>query len=228
MNILTDPLPTAVEIDGMEFEISTDFRDALRVILAFEDREMAAVEQQAVMLHNLYPVTPGNIGEALRLGVKFLDGGEDRAEDDSGSGLRLYSFNQDANYIFAAFKQMHGIDLQEVEYLHWWVFLALFMDLGPDTTFVSLINLRKRIKSGEKLTDAEKKMYREMRSMIDLKDDDERLTPDEQAEYDLFMREVLEGEARRERERQEAKLRSWNHGRTTQETRDQERDQGMG
>jgi hypothetical protein len=47
-----------------------------------------------------------------------------------------------------------------------------------------------------------------MRSMFDLKDDDERLTPDEQAEYDLFMREVLEGEARRERERQEAKLRS--------------------
>ena len=77
--------------------------------------------------------------------MEFLNG--DAVEGD-GSGLRLYSFSKDANLIFAAFRQTHGIDLSTAD-LHWWEFLALFSDLGANTTFVSMISLRRRVKTGK-------------------------------------------------------------------------------
>ena len=87
-------------IEGVEYAINTDFRAAIRVILAFEDDELTGVEKQAVMLQNMYPKMPENIQEAARLANKFLNGGEENTEDGERP-MRLYSFAKDANYIFA-------------------------------------------------------------------------------------------------------------------------------
>jgi hypothetical protein len=87
--------------------------------------------------------------EAIQEGVKFLDGSlmRDNGEPDDGSPVRLYSFAKDANYIFSAFQQTHGIDLTTAK-LHWWQFLALFMDLGGETAFSNIVDLRSRLKDG--------------------------------------------------------------------------------
>ena len=175
INILFEPLPTAVEIDGQDVPINTDFRACLRVILAFEDPELAPVEQQAILLANLYPKAPDNAVGAFEQALRFLNGGEEHTEDD-GPALRLYSFRQDANYIFAAFRQTHGIDLESIEYLHWWKFLALFMDLGSDTTFCSLVSLRK---------------HEEMHDVLDI---EEPLSADEREQEAEFMRLIKEGQ----------------------------------
>lgn len=192
-NLLVEELPSAVEIDGIEYAINTDFRCALRVILAFEDDELTGMEKQAVMLQNLYPECPENVEQALKLAGKFLNGGDDGKGDDD-TPMRLYSFAQDANYIFAAFRQTHGIDLETAQ-LHWWKFLALFMDLGSETTFCNLVSLRKRIKSG-KATKEEVKAYRDMRDVIDLKEPDTRTLEEKEKEAE-FLRLVEEGRRRR-------------------------------
>ena len=189
MNILTDQLPTAVEIDGREYKLNTDFRVCLRIILAFEDPGLTQEEKQWVLLANLYPVLPDNLTTAFELGMKFMDGGHDGEEKEEMS-LRLYSFSQDSNFIFAAFRQTHGIDLETTD-LHWWKFLALFMDLGVDTTFCSLTGLRKRLATGE-ATDAEKKMAEEMSSVIELKEVYERPTELYELE-DTFMQQLTGG-----------------------------------
>jgi len=202
-NILIDALPDAVEIDGQDVALDTDFRTALRVILAFEDDELTAVEKQAILLDNLYLVVPPNVQRAWEQGVKFLDGGEE-PEGSDAEPLRVYSFSQDAALIFAAFRQTHGIDLQAVEHLHWWVFLALFNDLGAETTFCQLVSLRRRIKTG-KASKEERQMAQEMRDWIDLPEPDTR-TAEEREREDEFMRLVMEGEKRR------ADLRRQNNG----------------
>lgn len=190
-NILFDPLPEAVEIDGLAVPINTDFRDCLRIILAFEDPGLTVAEQYAIMLNNLYPQPVEHVQQALEQGIKFLNGGEDQpAEDHAGPGLRLYSFRQDARFIFAAFRQTHGIDLESAA-LHWWAFLALFMDLGSETTFCNLVSLRKRIKTG-KASKEERRMYQEMRAVIDI-EEPEHLTADERAQEEEFLRLVKEG-----------------------------------
>jgi hypothetical protein len=172
MNILTDQLPRAIRIDGTVYPINSDFRDCLQIILAFEDNDLAWVEKQAVLLNNLYVEQPTNTREAIKKGVKFLNGHLAGGEG-SGSGYRLYSFSKDANFVFAAFQQTHGIDLQNTEYLHWWQFMTLFMDIGSDTFFSNLVGLRKRVKSG-KASKEEKQVAREMGDLFDVPEVDTR------------------------------------------------------
>ena len=76
MNILSGELPEFVEIDGREYPINTDFRACLRIIMAFEDPELTAMERYNIVLLNLYPDVPDNVERALIMGLKFLNGGE--------------------------------------------------------------------------------------------------------------------------------------------------------
>lgn len=189
MNILTGQLPEAVEIDGIPVRIETDFRVCLTVILAFEDQALTDIEKQSVMLDLMYPEPPENLIEAARLAVKFLNCGDDpqlegNAADD-GIG-RLYSFEQDAKYIYSAIKQSHGIDLESVEYLHWWKFCYLFLDIQEDCFFNRLIHLRRQKKLG-KLSKEEKELYIRIQSIVDLP---EVLTAEEQSVADEFMRQL--------------------------------------
>ena len=105
-------------------------------VIAFEDPELTGLEKQAVMLENLYPEQPTDPTAACEIAVRFLNGGSETGEGEEDEPLRLYSFSKDAGFIFSAFRQTHGIDLETAE-LHWWKFLALFMDLGAETTFSS-------------------------------------------------------------------------------------------
>lgn len=153
--------------------------------MAFEDNDLTPQEKQIVLLTNLYSVVPGDTQAALETANWFLAGGKEAS--DNGHGVRVYSFAKDANYIFAAFRQTHGIDLSTAK-LHWWTFLALFMDLSPDTTFCQLVGLRKRIKTG-KATKEEMAAAREMSDLIELDRVDERTLEEKEIESE-FLRKV--------------------------------------
>lgn len=185
MNILIDELPKTVAIGDREYPINTDFRTCLKIIMAFEDNDLTPQEKQIVLLSNLYPTMPTDIEGAMRQAQWFLDGGRTAGDDTQGeSSPRVYSFSKDANYIFAAFRQTHGIDLQKSE-LHWWEFLALFMDLGQDTTFCQLVGLRRRLKTG-KASKEEKAAAREMGDLIDVPEIDDRSLEEKEAEEEFL------------------------------------------
>ena len=186
MNILIEQLPSAVEIDGDIYELNTDFRTCLSIILAYEDPQLTINEKHGVMLELLYKETPGNASEACRLGVKFLNCGEDQEDgSDSDDGVgRFYSFDRDAVYIYSAIKQRHGVDLEETDYLHWWKFSYMFLDLKEDCFFNRLIHLRRQKKLG-KLTDEERELYSKIKDIVDLP---EARTAEEQDIADEFMR----------------------------------------
>jgi hypothetical protein len=185
VNILTDALPVAVEINHTEYPINTDFKTCLNIIMAFEDNELTPQEKQIVFLNSIYPTMPDDAEQAIEKAMLFLNGGAtDETETD---GMRLYSFAKDANFIFAAFRQTHGIDLQTAQ-LHWWEFLALFMDLGSETTWSQLVSLRKRLKTG-KATKEEKQLAREMPELLDVPDIDTRTLEEKELENE-FLRKV--------------------------------------
>lgn len=185
MNLLMGELPEAVEIDGHEYRINTDFHACLRTILAFEDVELTMQEKSFILIENLYLEIPDNFEQAVELGLKFLNGGEKPADEEEEPDTRLYSFEHDGNFIYSAFQQTHGIDLEKVN-LHWWKFLALFMDLGSETAFCSLVGFRKRVKSGT-ASKEELRLYRENRDLFDIPEPDTR-TPEEKEKEDDFMR----------------------------------------
>lgn len=160
--------------------------------MAFEDNELAGFEKQIVLLQNLYLEIPDDVKAAATQAIKFLDGGKESAEgEEETENPRVFSFSKDADLIFAAFKQTHGIDLQEVEYMHWWKFMALFMDLGSETTFCNLVSLRKRVKTG-KATKEERQAAREMGDLFELPEIDERTLEEKEAEAE-FMRLLGKG-----------------------------------
>lgn len=194
MNILTDAPPETVEINTTEYRLNTDFRACLKIIMAFEDNELTPQEKQLILLGNLYSVVPNDLEAALDCANWFLNGGKVNATNTDEESPRVYSFAKDGNFIYAAFRQTHGIDLATAN-LHWWTFLALFMDLGQDTTFCQLTALRKRLKTG-KASKEERVAAREMGDIIDLPDIDNRTLNEKELESE-FLRKVRELEEKR-------------------------------
>ncbi len=190
MNILTDAPPETVEINTTEYRLNTDFRACLKIIMAFEDNELTPQEKQLILLGNLYSVVPNDLNAALDRANWFLNGGKETTPDEvTPTHIRVYSFAKDGNFIYAAFRQTHGIDLATAQ-LHWWTFLALFMDLGQDTTFCQLTALRKRLKTG-KASKEEQAAAHEMGEMVDIPDVDDRTLSEKEAENE-FLRKFYE------------------------------------
>jgi len=136
----------------------------------------------------LYQERPENIQEAMKKGVEFLNGGSSQKMEDAGS--RVFSFQKDSRLIMAGFRQTYQIDLQESN-LHWWTFITLFMDIGPDTTFSNLVSLRQKVSKG-KASVEEKKLARELGDVFLL--DDVVFKDLEMLEAEKIFFDALEGE----------------------------------
>lgn len=182
-NFLIEQFPDAIEIDGEVYAVNTDFRVGLQIMADFESPEFDQDERAYLMLNRLYVDLPEDkdlqfYQKAMEKAVKFLNAGEETTQDTEGKP-RLYSFGKDARLIYSAFSQTHGVDLQTAD-MHWWRFLALFMDLGADTAFNSIVNLRKRYHDG-KLTDEEKKLVAQLGDdfLLEQQEVYEPLDPDE-------------------------------------------------
>jgi len=192
MNILTDALVEELVIDGIAYSIDTDFRNCLRIMLAFEDTELTDAEKQMIMLYNLFgDQIPDNVEAAIKEAITFLDGNlVDYQAGTKGKGVRLFSWKKDATFIFAAFRQTHSIDLSEAQ-MHWHKFMALFMDLGSQTTFCQLVSFRDRLASGKASSD-EKRAAQELGEIVEVQYIDTR-TLEEKETMDNFYKLYEEG-----------------------------------
>lgn len=186
MNVLIDGMPTAVEINEVEYPINSDFRTCLRIMEAFEDTELTGYEKQSIMLSLLFPDVPNDVQAAMLIAVKFLNCGKESEESGGESdNTRYYSWTQDARYIMSAIEQTYHIDLSTAD-LHWWRFVGMFLDLDENCFFSRLIYLRKQKAKG-KLTKDEEEWYYSIRDIVDLP---ETYTTDEQSAIDNFMAQL--------------------------------------
>ena len=169
MNLLTDSLPTKILIKNKVFHINCDYRTVIKIILAFEDEELTPNEKSYIMLKLLYKedIPDDYLEEAIKKAIKFIDLGQEIKETEPVQ--RVFSYKKDGNYIFSGINQTHHIDLESMPNLHWWKFMALFMDMGTECTFNELIYYRKRKIEG-KLTKEEKKKYREIKDLVSLEE----------------------------------------------------------
>lgn len=168
MNPLVNKFPTKIQIGDTIHEINTDFRNCLKIILAYEDDNLTIEEKTTIMLMRLYGFVPKNAEEqeeAIKKGILFLDCGEEQKDNDSP---RIYSFSKDGKYIYAAIESSNvNLDLESIKYLHWWKFCYKFLEIGKDTTFSNIISLRDKKNKG-KLTKEERNIFIESREILDL------------------------------------------------------------
>ena len=151
MDILTDKFPTAIKINNAIYKVNADFRNCLPIIKAFEDPELTMPERCEILLQRLFIDPPPATMEAIEQGIKFLDCGRTRGEPKEVR--RVFSFIKDSAYIFSGMKQTHGIDLEEVGFLHWWKFLALFYNLPSGNLFTDYYKHYRAIDTSKMPTD---------------------------------------------------------------------------
>lgn len=170
-------LPRKLEVDGIEYEIRSDFRVALLIFEAFNDSELNNAEKATICLECLYTVIPENTEDAYKKAIWFLDGGD---IPKSKLNKKTFDWKQDESLIFSAVNKSAGFETRAIEYLHWWTFLGYFSEIG-EGLFSQVINIRTKRAKGKKLEKWEREFFNEHREMIELK---KSYTNDEKAEID--------------------------------------------
>lgn len=173
MNILIDKLPTSVVIDGVEYKINSDFRTSILFSLLIEDNDVNEQDKILGALQLYYDVIPNNINSAIDGIINFYLC-NDNNNTSSGSlknksNKKVLDYEIDSNYIYSAFLTQYHIDLQDIEYLHWWKFKAMLESLNDDLMLSKIIKFRSIDVS--KIQDKEqKKYYQKMQKMYEIKE----------------------------------------------------------
>lgn len=162
MNFFYEAFPDTINIRGEEVPIITDFREYIRLLDMLKCDELNSYQKRGILEdYFLDEITVDKDAiDALTEFVVMDPDSKDMGSDENnsehpGSKKNLFSYAIDYPFILSGFLRDYGIDLETVEYLHWWKFRMLFDGLSEDT------EIKQRI------------MYRGI-DLSDIKDKDER------------------------------------------------------
>lgn len=164
-NILIDKLPETVEVNGQEVSVNADFRVFILFEQILRDYELDKEAKVKKCLSLFYKENPSNLVEAVQQMFKFYsmdfmnDFYTSNKSKVSKKNKKLYDWDFDQAYIYSAFLSQYRIDLQEIDYLHWWKFRFLFMGLDEDNKISKIIGYRDVDTS--KIKDKEEKKHYE-------------------------------------------------------------------
>ena len=195
MNILMDKPPEQVEVDGKLYKINSDFRTSIQFEILMQKKELTEKQKEFANelclldkemdretaellakykdgLELYYPEIPSDINGAINAMLWFYECGKENIDKKkskkSGSGKKIYDYNYDADYIYAAFFEQYHIDLAEQE-LHWWKFSALFSALSEDCMISKIITYRVIDTKG--MEKEQKAFYNRMKRLYQLPED---------------------------------------------------------
>ena len=124
--------------DGTVYPIHTDFREWVRFESLLNDGDVPESLRIFIALRLVFgDNVPEDLEAARKFVMWFYRGGNPlpEAKKDEGNeaepyleSRRVYDFEYDSEYIFAAFLELYHIDLSETP-MHWWKFRALFKGL---------------------------------------------------------------------------------------------------
>lgn len=162
--------PTALVVDGVEYEINSDFRTWIRLTQDFFLTEITPLSISKAMC-SVYKQIPPNPEKAILAMVEFYTAINRKTAKEGGQATRekmVFDFEIDSWLIYAAFMQQYHLDLTKVN-LHWWEFRSLFDTLSSDTGFGKALHFRSvdvsQIKDKE-----QRKYYLEMKKLYELPD----------------------------------------------------------
>ena len=141
MNILVDKLP----MDYKGLKINTNFRSFILFELLMQDRSFTAEEKMLLSLKLFYEKPPKDIKKAIEGILWFYGRGEQDKKSKAGENSpkkAIYSYEHDAPLIYSAFWHDYRLDLNEVDYLHWWKFKSLFEGLNSENLICEVMGYR--------------------------------------------------------------------------------------
>lgn len=131
-------LPDSLHVDGIKYDIYTNFHTVLAVLRALGDQNLDPQDRRKIAAGLLFF---GKIpsGDWLTPFRDFVGCGQ---PDGETSDVRDFDYEQDAMELYSAFWQLYGIDLFSVK-LHWWKFSALLHGaFSTDNALSNKVRLR--------------------------------------------------------------------------------------
>lgn len=163
-------LPTQLDVNGKLYDIRTDYRVALDIMVMFEDVNLTLEEKATALIEMLYVDWKEieDYNEAYEKAIWYIDMGQ---EFETSSKKPLMSWEQDFELYVGEVNKSLGYDCRvpkEVKPTHWWSFLTAFMGIG-ESTFATVTSIRDKKNKGKKLEKWEKEFEREHLKMVTLK-----------------------------------------------------------
>lgn len=149
MGILESKLPTSVLIHGVEYPIRSNFRTMIKFEELMQDPDVTDQDKVWLALRLFYPEIPDDIEQAVEQLLWFYRC--DKRDNlftkkakkrKAKRAARIYDFELDDDYIYAAFMAQYHLDLHKVRYLHWWKFRAMFNSLSDDMQISKIMEYR--------------------------------------------------------------------------------------
>lgn len=175
MNLLLDDLDKIVKMKIQE-DFNTNFKNSILFELLMQESNLSSEAKvyQALKIYypNLNQIT--DVNKAIDNMLWFYKCGKEDDERPNQKATRenvkrIYSYEFDNELIYSAFRDQYGIDLQDINYLHWWKFKAMFDALKDDNKIVEIMGYRAVNLS--KIKDKEmRKHYKKMQKLYALPD----------------------------------------------------------
>lgn len=159
-----------------DIEFNSDFRISIMFELMMQNPKYTKEQKILQALRLFYPDYDQlkDIKKAIDNIIWFYQCGKELANSNKKSNTnkqnkQIYSYEFDDMYIYGAFKAQYEIDLQDIGYLHWWKFKAMFDCLKEDSKIVEIMSYRamdlRKIKDK-----SEKERYKKLKALYKLPD----------------------------------------------------------
>lgn len=168
-------LPNVVEIGGNPYSIYTDFRKWMKFEISVSKMQPRENIDVSYLFKGHMP-TYCNLSD---LYVFSRPMSPLPRQIGAGSDAIVIDYELDAELIYAAFLGQYGIDLTEVEELHWHKFLALLKGLNESTRLREVMGYRCYEKRDK---DSNVDVYEQLRLAWEI----ERIAPVQQEDIDRF------------------------------------------
>lgn len=138
INPLYEKFPEYVVIDGKKYRIITDFREYIKLLELLRDEQIETSDKYYLIMQWFLDIPKASFKKCLDALANFMtmeSEQEESTEDNEGkaeSKKQVLSYTQDAPFILSGFLECYGIDLQQVDYMHWWKFQILIEGMNED------------------------------------------------------------------------------------------------
>jgi len=178
--------PTKMEANGHIYNINTDYKTALACLRAIDDEEITDLERYLAI-------------ETLLLGTGVDNDDRDILKDKIANYLRCgkeentpleeidFDYIQDEQNVRTSIRQAYSIDLNKIEYLHWWEYNELISGLLPDS-LINRIRDTRNLDEKDYKEQKDKERVRKAKEMVAIKKKQKQreFTEEEQKNMDDF------------------------------------------
>ncbi len=173
MNLLIDNIDNVVK-QKIRIEFDTNFRTCILFELLMQDNNLTKQQKIPLALNLFYQKLEliTDIEKAIDKILWFYKCGKEEKTGENNNKenkKQIYSYEFDDELIYSAFKDQYGVDLQDIKYLHWWKFKAMFEGLKDDNQIVKIMGYRAMDTSKIKDKD-ERKHYKKLQKLYALPD----------------------------------------------------------